>query len=87
MNLACLVLMLSLSIVAYAANWFGLRDLLLPFINRSSSIEEESSTIGLSGNQGSEEWQALAEWREFVSQYDPDGRIYQNIDGNIGGQH
>lgn len=85
-NLACLVLMLSLSIVAYAANWFGLRDLLLPFINQSS-IEEESSTIGLSGYQGSEEWQALAEWREFVSQYDPDGRIYQNIDGNIGGQH
>lgn len=80
---ACFVLMLSLSIVAYAANWFGLRDLLLPFINRSSSIEEESSTIGLSGYQGSKEWQALAEWREFVSQYDPDGRIYQNIDGRL----
>ena len=80
---ACLVLMLSLSIVAYAANWFGLRDLLLPFINQSSSIEEESSTIGLSGYQGSKEWQALAEWREFVSQYDPDGRIYQNIDGRL----
>ena len=76
---ACLVLMLSLSIVAYAANWFGLRDLLLPFINQSSSIEEESSTIGLSGYQGSEEWQALAEWREFVSQYDLDGIIYQNM--------
>ena len=81
--IACLVLMLSLSIVAYAANWFGLRDLLLPFINRSSSIEEESSTIGLSGYQGSEEWQALAEWQEFVSQYDPDGIIYQNIDGRL----
>lgn len=80
---ACLVLMLSLSIVAYAANWFGLRDLLLPFVNQSSFIEEESSTIGLSGYQGSEEWQALAEWQEFVSQYDPDGIIYQNIDGRL----
>lgn len=81
---ACLVLMLSLSIVAYAANWFGLRDLLLPFINQSSSVEEEeSSTIGLSGYQGSKEWQALAEWQEFVSQYDPDGIIYQNIDERL----
>lgn len=80
---ASLVWMLSLSIVAYAANWFGLRDLLLPFINQSSSIEEESSTIGLSGYQGSAEWQALAEWQEFVSQYDPDGIIYQNTDGRL----
>lgn len=81
--IACLVLMLSLSIVAYAANWFGLRDLLLPFFNQSSSTAGESSTIGLSGYQGSEEWQALAEWQEFVSQYDPDGIIYQNIDGRL----
>ena len=80
---ACLVLVLSLSIAAYAANWFGLRDLLLPSINQSSSIEEESSTIGLSGYQESKEWKALAEWQEFVSQYDPDGRIYQNTDGRL----
>lgn len=79
---ACFVLILSLSIVAYAANWFGLRDLLLPFTYPSSSIEE-SSTIGLSGYQGSEEWQALAEWQEFVSQYDQDGILYQNIDGRL----
>lgn len=79
---ASLVLMLSLSIAAYAANWFGLRDLLLPFITPSSSIEEKS-TIGLSGYQGSAEWQALAEWREFVNRYDPDGSIYQNVEGRL----
>lgn len=81
---ACLVLMLSLSIVAYAANWFGLRDLLLPFINQSYSVEkEESTTIGLSGYKGSKEWQALAEWQKFVSQYDSDGIIYQNADERL----
>lgn len=80
---ASLVLLFSLSIAAYAANWFGLRDLLLPFLNQSSSIEGESSTIGLSGYQGSEEWQALAEWQEFVGQHDPDGSSYQNADGRL----
>lgn len=80
----CLIFMLSLSVVAYAANWFGVRDLLLPFIKHSFSAEqEENSIIGLSGYQGSAEWQALAEWQEFVSQYDPDGIIYQNIDGRL----
>lgn len=80
---AGLVLLFALSITAYAANWFGLRDLLLPFLNQSSSIAGESSTIGLSGYQGSDEWQALAEWREFVGQYDPDGSRYQNADGRL----
>lgn len=79
---ACLVCMLSLTIAAYAANWFDLQDLLLPFINRSS-VEEECSTIGLSGYQGSAEWKALAEWQEFVSRYDADGSIYQNTDGRL----
>lgn len=81
---ASLVLILSFSIAAYASNWFGLRDLLLPFINQSSFIEEEENNIiGLSGYQGSPEWQALAEWQAFVSRYDPDGLIYQNIDSRL----
>lgn len=81
---ASLGLMLSFSIAAYAGNWFGLRDLLLPFINQSSfTEEEENNLIGLSGYQGSAEWQALAEWRAFVSRYDPDGLIYQNTDSRL----
>lgn len=31
---ACLILMIALSTVAYAANWFGIRDLLLPLTNK-----------------------------------------------------
>lgn len=81
---ACLVLLITLSTVAYAANWFGIRDLLLPFTNQFQPREtQESDMIGLSGYQGSAEWQALAEWQEFVSQYDPDGSIYQDTDGRL----
>ena len=81
---ACLVLLITLSTVAYAANWFGIRDLLLPFTNQFQPREtQESDMIGLSGYQGSAEWQALAEWQEFVSQYDPDGSIYQDTEGRL----
>lgn len=81
---ACLILLIALSTVAYAANWFGIRDLLLPLTNQSYSGEtKETDIIGLSGYQGSAEWQALAEWQEFVNQYDPDGRIYQDTDGRL----
>ena len=81
---ASIVLLVSLSAVAYAANWFGVRDLLLPFINRSNSTEmKKNDRIGLSGYQGSAEWQALAEWQEFLEQYDPNGIIYQNTDERL----
>lgn len=81
---ACFILMIALSTVAYAANWFGIRDLLLPLTNMFYSGEtEETDIIGLSGYQGSAEWQALAEWQEFVNQYDPDGRIYQDTDERL----
>lgn len=81
---ACLILLIVLSTVAYAANWFGMRDLLLPLTNQSYLGEtEETDIIGLSGYQGSAEWQALAEWQEFIKQYDPDGRIYQDTGGRL----
>lgn len=40
-------------------------------------------SISLSGYRGSPEWQALAEWHAFVSEYDPDGPIYQSTDGRL----
>lgn len=87
-KIACVVagfvLLLAFSTVAYASNWFGIRDLLLPFIHQSHLTEEnDSDVIGLSGYQGSAEWKALAEWQEFVNSYDPNGEIYQNTDGRL----
>lgn len=80
---ACVCLLLALSIVAYAANWLGLRDLLLPVVAGIPMREEEGTAISLTGYQGSPEWQALAEWQAFISEYDPDGTIYQASDGRL----
>ena len=81
---ACICLLLALSIVAYASNWFGLRDLLLPFITESAqSIDDNDAQISLTGYQGSPEWKALAEWKTFVDEYDPDGTIYKSTDGRL----
>lgn len=74
---ACLALLLALTAAAYATNLFGLRDLLLPLISESSQSADDGK-ISLTGYQGSPEWKALAEWQAFVSEYDPDGDIYQN---------
>lgn len=81
---ACLSTLLALSAVAYAANWFGLRDLLLPIITGTSlNADEENATISLTGYQGSPEWQALAEWQAFVNEYDPDGTIFKATGGQL----
>lgn len=81
---ACLCLLLALSAVAYAANWFGLRDLLLPIlVGTSQDADGNSAAISLAGYQGSPEWQALSEWRAFVNEYDPDGANFQAVDGQL----
>lgn len=81
---ACLSLLLALSAVAYAANWFGLRSLLLPIITgTSSNTDGENAAISLTGYQGSPEWQALAEWQAFVNEYDPNGTIFRATDGRL----
>lgn len=80
---ACLCIVLGISVVAYAANWFGLRDLLLPIITGTSINTEEDAKISLAGYQGSPEWQALAEWQAFISEYDPNGTIYEATDGRL----
>lgn len=81
---ACLTMFLALTAMAYAANLFGLRDLLLPLISDSSqNANAENTTISLTGYQGSPEWQALAEWQAFINEYDPDRTIYQSTDGRL----
>jgi len=98
----CLILILAvLPVVAIAANWFGLRDLLLPEAPWDPPVQKEEhggngqsvsgngtpdqsderayKYIGLSGYQGSPEAQALAEWQAFLSAYDTDNAISEEI--------
>lgn len=111
----CLILILALPVAAIAANWFGLRDLLLPSkpgeatgtggnktqtgedIGAGMEIEtgqalpgqngddvsgtDNRGVISLAGYQGSPEWQALAEWKEFLEGYDRDD-VLQQATGN-----
>lgn len=115
----CLILILALPVAAIAANWFGLRDLLLPpkagettgmggnktltgedigtgigteiEIDAGQAFPEQNGddvsgtenrgVISLAGYQGSPEWQALAEWKEFLEGYDRDDTIHQ-VTGN-----
>ena len=91
----CLILILIvLPIVAIAANWFGLRDLLIPAVPSGPPAQNEeyggnaqpipetgmpNQFIGLSGYQDSPEAQALAEWQTFLATYDSDYAILEEI--------
>jgi len=81
---ACICLALLLPVGAMAANWFGVRSLMLkyseqeadePAADMEESGEENASPdtsaamIGLSGYQGSAEMQALEEWSAFQAEY------------------
>lgn len=77
-----LILILALPIAAIAANWYGLRDLLMPVKPHIPPLKYEvplKDFIGLSGFQESAEAQALGEWREFLDEYDPDQKIIGEI--------
>lgn len=76
----CLILILTLPVAAIAANWFGLRDLLLP-PKAGETIGGNRCVISLADYQGSPEWQALAEWKEFLEGYDRDD-VLQQATGN-----
>ena len=76
----CLILILALPVAAIAANWFGLRDLLLPH-KPQETIGGNRYVISLADYQGSPEWQALAEWKEILEEYDGDDEI-QEVTGS-----
>jgi uncharacterized protein YecT (DUF1311 family) len=93
---ACLVAgLLVFSTGVLAADWFGLRSLVLqkPDVDidisdavtagqYSAALSKDHDIISLSGYTDSAEAQALAEWNEFLATYDPDGTILKENDKN-----
>lgn len=70
---ACICFLLVLPACAVANNWFGLKELLL------QESGKEQTLISLSGYIEGAEAQALAEWEDFLSCYDADGKILAEI--------
>lgn len=86
---AVIALAAALSGLAVAANFFGLRDTLLPekgsvYVTDENGIVvpgeyEYKDFVSLSGYMNSPESQALAEWQAFLENYDQDGAIISEI--------
>lgn len=90
---ACIVLALALTAAAFAANLFGLRDLLLPDTGTKVEapgtgsggepyvppVEEQADLVSLAGYTDSPEAKALAEWQSFTAGYDADGAILDSV--------
>lgn len=80
---AVIALLAALSAAAVAADWFGLRDLLLgrqqvmlPVDPETGErVESTVDTISLAGFQNSPENQAGAEWQSFLETYDDGGAL------------
>ncbi len=91
---ACLCLVLFLPLATMAAEWLGIKDLLLPKTkieypipstenSEFVMIEEEVDMIGLSGYADSPEMQALNEWQTFLNSYDTDGTVIAEVENSI----
>lgn len=87
---AALCLLAALSGVAVAVNFLGLRDLLLPQKQPVGVLDPETGilvpgqtwgadTVSLSGYMDSPESKALAEWEDFLNEYDPDGALLAQV--------
>lgn len=82
-------LLAALSALAVAANFFGLRDVLLPEKHSVDVVDENGVVVpgekelkdfvSLSGWQDTPESRALAEWEAFLEDYDRDGAIIAEI--------
>ena len=97
---AAVGLLAALSALALAANFFGLRDVLLPEKHSVDVVDENGVVVpgerefkdfvSLSGWGDTPESRALAEWQAFLDGYDQDGAIIAEI-GNgptgFGGQY
>lgn len=71
----CMLLLLPFGVMAN--NWFGLKDLLL------SGHNLEPVSITLADYRESPEAKALAEWEEFLEDYDKDGKILSEVGDGI----
>ncbi len=86
---AAVGLLAALSALAVAANFFGLRDVLLPekggvYVTDEKGVvipgeKEFKDFVSLSGWGDTPESKALAEWEAFQESYDPDGSIISAI--------
>ena len=86
---AAVALLAALSALAVAANFFGLRDVLLPekgsvYVTDENGVvipgeKEFKDFVSLSGWGDTPESRALAEWEAFQESYDPDGAIISEI--------
>nr|WP_325216367.1 hypothetical protein [uncultured Oscillibacter sp.] len=86
---ASIALLAALSALAVAANFFGLRDVLLPEQGRVYVTDEQGIVVpgafeykdfvSLSGLADAPESRALAEWQAFRDGYDRDGAIIAEI--------
>lgn len=86
---AAIALLAALSALAVAANFFGLRDVLLPEKGGVNATDENGVVIpgeyefkdfvSLSGWGDTPESKALAEWEAFQESYDRDGSIIAGI--------
>ena len=89
---AAVALAAALSGLAVAANFFGLRDVLLPEQGRVNVVDENGVAVpgeyerkdfvSLSGWSDTPESKALAEWQTFLDSYDRDGAIIGSIGNN-----
>lgn len=79
---AVIAILAGLCVTAYAANLFGLRDLLLTS-RGEQPISEYGDAISLSGYNDTPETLANAEWQAFLSSYDADGSILAQIGNGI----
>ena len=86
---AAAALLAALSVLAVAANFFGLRDVLLPekhsvYVTDEDGVvvpgeREFKDFVSLSGWADTPESRALAEWQAFLEGYDQDGAIISEI--------
>lgn len=86
---ASVALLAALSALAVAANFFGLRDALLPEKGSVNVVDENGIVVpgekelkdfvSLSGWADTPESRALAEWQAFLEGYDQDGAIISEI--------
>nr|WP_325242694.1 hypothetical protein [uncultured Oscillibacter sp.] len=86
---AAAALLAALSVLAVAANFFGLRDVLLPekhsvYVTDEDGVvvpgeREFKDFVSLSGWADTPESRALAEWQAFLEGYDQDGAIIAEI--------
>lgn len=64
----------------YAANLFGVRELILTSLNEADGTAAEYDIISLQGYMDSDEYRALEEWIEFTNSYDRESTVIYEAD-------